>query len=445
MRQAQQWRESASGRKSQRHRWRRGGRGLRILLSEGSSLTARQVALLAGAAGHEVHLLSPDRLCLGRWSRHVRHVHRVPAYGDDPLSWLEATLEVLREGFDVLLPTHEQVALLARESARVYGAPAASALPPFSALCRVQDKLSAYATLAEVGLAQPPSTVARSSEELLAAASPPVFVKRPIGTASAGVHYAAGRAELTAIAEALGAAEAFAEGGLLVQQPVEGPLVMVQAVYARGALVAWHANLRVRTGVRGGASSKRSVRPSAIEADLRRLGADLEWHGALSLDAILTEEGPSYIDVNPRLVEPGNARRSGIDLVEALLCVALGQSHLPPPTRLNVNTHQLIPALLGLGEAGRPRRAVLAELSAAARRRGPYRESREELTPLRGDPQAAVPLVAISAALLLSPRLWRAFANSAVENYALTPQAWSLISETKQSAVAAPRREKQLR
>ena len=62
---------------------------------------------------------------------------------------------------------------------------------------------------------------------------------------------------------------------------------------------------------------------------MARLGEELDWHGALSLDAILTPDGPSYIDVNPRLVEPGNAWRAGVDLVDALMRVSLGEAVWP--------------------------------------------------------------------------------------------------------------------
>src|SRR5206468_3216720 len=89
--------------------------GVRVLLSDGSGLTARQAALQLGALGHEVHVVSPDPICLARFTRHVRRVHRVPAYGIDPFGWLDATLDVLRDGFDALLPTQEQAALLSLE------------------------------------------------------------------------------------------------------------------------------------------------------------------------------------------------------------------------------------------------------------------------------------------------------------------------------------------
>jgi len=58
---------------------------MKILLSDGSGLTARQVAGRLADAGHRVEVLSPDGLCLCRFTRHVRRVHRVPGYGWDQL------------------------------------------------------------------------------------------------------------------------------------------------------------------------------------------------------------------------------------------------------------------------------------------------------------------------------------------------------------------------
>src|SRR3954451_21774368 len=126
---------------------------LRVLLSDGSGLTARQVASQLGSGGHELHVVSPDPLCLARWTRHGRRVHRVPAYGLDPFGWLAATVEVLRElDFDVLFPTQEQVAVLSLDAERVREIGVALPVPGFDALRRVQDKVSAYETLRELGL-----------------------------------------------------------------------------------------------------------------------------------------------------------------------------------------------------------------------------------------------------------------------------------------------------
>ncbi len=88
---------------------------MRILLTDGSGLTARQTANRLAAAGHTVEALTPDPVCLCRFTRHVRKLHRVPAYAPAPFAWLEEALRICRAGrFDVLFPTQEQVAVLSR-------------------------------------------------------------------------------------------------------------------------------------------------------------------------------------------------------------------------------------------------------------------------------------------------------------------------------------------
>jgi hypothetical protein len=69
---------------------------MRIILSEGSGLTSRQTAGRLGELGHEVELLSSSKLCLSRFTRHVRAVHPVPNFGSDPFGWVSAAMEVAR-------------------------------------------------------------------------------------------------------------------------------------------------------------------------------------------------------------------------------------------------------------------------------------------------------------------------------------------------------------
>ena len=120
-----------------------------------------------------------------------------------------------------------------------------------------------------------------------------------------------------------------------------------------------------------------------------------------------------------------------MDLVGALLAVSLGEEvAAAAPGRPDVRTHQLLLAVLGAADQGRGRRGVARELAAAAAHRGAYRASREELTPLRRDPLAAVPVLAAAAATLAWPPAARWFAAGAVSSYALTPQGWAKILGT---------------
>ena len=166
----------------------------------------------------------------------------------------------------------------------------------------------------------------------------------------------------------------------------------------------------------------------AVREHLRVFGHELSWHGACSADAILADDGPRYIDVNPRLVEPGNARCAGVDLVGALLDLACGRAPaVQPPGRAGVRTHQLLLAVLGAAQFTAQRRSVVAELLAARRGGGAYEASTEELTPLRGDPEAAVPLAAAVVATLARPASWRWLSSGAVSGYALTPEGWRAV------------------
>jgi biotin carboxylase len=407
---------------------------MRILLTEGAGLTSRQVATQADRMGHEVSAVVSDPLCLARFTRHIRALHKVPMFGDDPLRWFDCMLEVaVAQKIDVVFPTQEQVTVLSHQLPRLMEAGVATAVPPFRSLARVQDKLSALRTLDELAVPQPRTRVVTSSAEARDWTSFPAFVKTPIGTGSTGVRRVAGPTELREAVDHFIAGGARRDGGVLVQEAVDGAFVMAQCVFDAGALVAFHANERVQEGASGSAAAKSSVDLPLLRSVLARLGQSLEWHGALSVDAIVADGQPYVIDVNPRLVEPGNALAAGTDMVAALLGVALGTYVSPtPPSRQGIRTHQFLMAILGAAQRTGRRRAVLLEVARALTRRGVYAGSREELLPWAGDRRTSVLPVAAVVATLLRPRLWRVFTDGAVSRYSLAPEGW------RQLRAAAP-------
>ena len=203
---------------------------------------------------------------------------------------------------------------------------------------------------------------------------------------------------------------------------------MVQALADEGRLVAHHANLRIREGVGGGASIKESIALPTMPEHLEKLVGALHWHGPLSMDVIVTPQGPLVIDVNPRLVEPMNAYLAGVDLVGALLDLArLAHPAVAPVGKTSVRSCQLLLAVLGAAQDKGSRIAVARELIRALGRRDEYADAVEELTPTSEDPIAAIPVIAAVAATLAWPPLWRSFHSGAVGPYALTPEAWSEI------------------
>jgi glutathione synthase/RimK-type ligase-like ATP-grasp enzyme len=171
---------------------------MRILVSDGSGLRSRQVATVLVESGREVEVLSSTRLCLTSFTRRVRKVHLVPPFATAPLAWFDAARAIAHaREVDVLLPTQEQVTVL---SALRPALGVLTVVPPFESLRRIQDKISACRTLLEIGIRQPASCVIAKSEDLGRISEFPVYVKRPISTASMGVRKVCSRGELDAAA-----------------------------------------------------------------------------------------------------------------------------------------------------------------------------------------------------------------------------------------------------
>ena len=380
-------------------------KSLRVLVAEGSSTSAREAITVLGLSGHHVEVCDPSPSCLARYSRFVRKFHRCPGLRTDPAGFLAFVERLLSDvHFDVLLPTHEQGFLFARVRERLEGL-AGLALPSFDAYRAAHSKAGFSRLLDQLGLPQPPTTIVTSATQLRDAIRFPSVVKTSVGTASRGVWFVRNAADLESALRELSAGGGFANE-VLVQDLIAGTTEKAQSVFCRGRLIGFHAYRQVAAGVGGGEAIKQSVSRPAMRACLDKIGRRLDWHGALSVDAIMAEDDtPLLIDCNPRLVEPVNAYRSGADLVGLLLRVSQGEAPPAlPEGRPGVLTHLAMQALLGSGSRRGTRPDILRECWRLAAGSGPYAGSSEELTPVRQDWISAVPLAITAALLLASPK-----------------------------------------
>jgi predicted ATP-grasp superfamily ATP-dependent carboligase len=383
-----------------------GSKPLRVLLSEGSSTSAREAITVLGLAGHIVELCDPSPVCLGRFSRFVSKFHCCPGLRDDPVGYLSFVEELLAERpFDLLLPIHEQGFAFARVRER-FEAHIGLALPAFESYRTAHSKAGFSRLLNELRMPQPATQIVTSPSELRTAIRFPCVVKTSIGTASRGIWFVRDEDALTMALQDLGAKDAFA-GEVLVQDLVAGATEKAQAVFSHGKLLGFHAYRQIAAGAGGGEAIKQSVRRPKVRADVATIGKRLGWHGALSVDIIMPEAGSHlFIDCNPRLVEPMSAYLAGLDLVDLLLRVSQGKTPEPvPDSREDVRTHLAMQALLGCATRGGTRREIFRECIRVAARRGLYADSVEELTPVRRDWISAVPLAMTALALLANPNL----------------------------------------
>lgn len=401
---------------------------MRILLSEGSSTSAREAVTALGVMGHDVEICDPDPRCFARFSRFVRRFHRCPGLRDHPLEFLDFVVDlVTRERFDVLLPIHEQGYLFAAARERL--APhVAFALPSFDNYRIAHSKAGFHGLLNELGLPQPRTIIVHSPDELKRAAHYPCVVKAAIGTASRGTFMVHSHDDLAKASEALSTDGAY-QNPVLVQDIADGAVEHSQAVFHEGELVAMHACRQVARGQGGGDAIKESVSRPLVEEHMRAMGRALVWHGAWSLDYVMGERGPLYIDSNPRLVEPMGSQLCGLDLAGLLLEVSIGDRPGPAFSRVGVKTHLAMQALLGVADRGASRGGILSECRNLIAKTGPYRGSSEELTPVGLDWMSGGPLLATALILLTNPAWGANLAAEGWGSHLLAPDTIARIGE----------------
>ncbi len=395
---------------------------VRVLLTEGSSLTSREVVTCLGPLGYHLELLDPDPICLARFSRWVSRAHRCPHAGGDPAGYLR-TLErvAAQRRIDVVLPTHEQAWLLAAARPQL-AAGARVAVADGGAFDQVQSKV-AFAQLADrLGLPQPQWRLA-ASEADLADLPFPYWLKSAFSTAGQGVR------EVLDVSSREEAASALLGRGtpVMAQAPAQGQYGQVQALFDRGRMVAVHTSVQRGVGVGGSAAARLSVEHRAPREHISLVGEALRWHGGLTLDYLHRDGAPQYLECNPRTVEPGNAAAAGVNIPELQVRLTLGETlDLAPRTsRAGVRTHGAIALLMGSASRGVSRRALLRDMTRAVARRGLYSRSSEQLTPLIRDPPSLVPAAVVAAQLLASPARSADIARRSVAGYSIDPQTLS--------------------
>jgi hypothetical protein len=395
------------------------------LLTEGSSLTSREVITCLGPTGCGVEVLDPNPWCLARASRWVAKVHRCPRAALDPLAYLEFLSRTVAERrIDVVLPTHEQAWLVAAARPLLPSLPVGVA--DRAAFDRVQSKIRFAILLDELELPQPSWRLIREERDALDLEFP-FWLKAAFSTAGQGVREVTDEQSRTA---AMADVVTAASGPAMAQQPARGRYGQVQGLFDHGRLVAAHTSVQVGTGIGGSAAARLSVHDPRGHEDIARIGDTLRWHGGLTLDYIEEPGSRRYIECNPRTVEPANAAASGVNIPALQVRLTLGEELPSPPQigRAGVRTHGTIALLLGVAATRHSRGAVLAELERALLRRGAYRDSTEQLTPIIRDRPSVAVLISVVARLLAAPETAGDLARRAVGSYSVTPESVAKVT-----------------
>jgi hypothetical protein len=388
-------------------------------------LTSREVITCLGPAGHRLEVLDPNPICLARFSRWVRHVHSCPHAGHEPIRYIERLAEVVQQQeIDVVLPTHEQAWLLANAGPLLPGH-VRVAVADAEAFARVQSKLAFAELLEELGLPQPAWRLVRAADDLDGLAFP-YWLKSAFSTAGQGVREVVDESSCREALEAL-----LGDAPLIAQSPAPGSYGQVQGLFDHGRMVAVHTSVQRGRGLGGSAAARLSVDHPAPREHIALIGETLGWHGGLTLDYFHEDGEPSYIECNPRTVEPGNASSSGVNIPELQLRLTLGEA-LPYPARVGrpgVRTHGTIALLLGSAADGASRKTLLTGLRDAMTHRGLFAQSAEQLTPLVRDPPSLAAAAFVTGRILMSARNAAGLAEQAVAGYSIGPAAVAAVAK----------------
>lgn len=408
------------------------GNRLRILFTEGASLSARQTLYPLGGR-YDIDVMDPDPLCQCRFSSFVGRFIRSPSFAKQPAEFLRFLVQLVRDrGYDVVLPTHEQTYLLSRFRDAV-GSRVGVAVPEFAAIERLQNKAVFSRLLTELKLPQPETVVVCERQQFDRSWQYPFYLKLPHSTGGSGVFFIENANALNARLLDL-AKRGLVDGAkeILVQQPARGVLSTVQAVFNRGQLIGIHCFEARRLGVGGMSTARVSADHSIVREHVARIGSHLNWHGAFFSDYFYDAATgrPEYIETNPRIGEPVNAMLSGVNLPELLVRVSIGESpEVASLGRVGVRTHNLLMILMSVAYAGESRSALMHELRDYRAGRGLYENSEDELTRTHEDQLSRLPRFWIVAQLLTYPRIARRIVAKTIENYALPEAATEAIKK----------------
>lgn len=390
----------------------------KILLSEGSSLTSRETLTALKDCGFCIDILSSSKFPSTAFSVWKHKLIATVNVNVQPQQYLEHVSRLLKSGeYTTIIPTHETAWLFAEG---VHCLPSNVAIPVAKAesFQKVQSKI-AFAQLAdELRIPQPKWELLTSNP--LISLPYPYWLKADFGTAGRSVYRVNDSLELHEGIKLLSTGA----NQLMAQESVDGQYGQVQAVFDHGRMIAVHTSMQRGVGAGGSAAARISVDYPETREHIRKIGCSLDWHGSLTLDFIYRDGIPYYIECNPRMIEPGNAAKAGVNFPEILIHLSSNENLATNVLigESGVRTHSTLALLLGAAERGEGKRGLLKLFWQGITCTGDFQDSVEVLTPYKGDFPSIIPLFVILLQLLIAPHKVNKIAQRAIEDYCVLPE-----------------------
>jgi len=326
----------------------------RAIVTYARSFFSLSVIRSLGARGVEVIAGDEIETTPGALSKYTRWSFTVPNVVDDPDGVIDRLDELVREHQPedgaplVLMPMQHDTPVVAAHRDRFEGR-AHLALADSATIARLHNKRRLVEVAREAGVGVPQTWLVRSTEELTTLEREiflPVFVKRPDGSAGAGIEKVDDVADLRRVYEELCEGREEEARRPFVQALAEGTDYCFAAVYDRGRRVASMSYECLATYPRnkGPGAIRRTVDAPELEAAGRKLLDHVGWHGIIELDFRWRGGGhePQLIEANPRFF--GGTflgTQAGVDFPWLVFRIAKGErveAQPPAPGGVTVKT-----------------------------------------------------------------------------------------------------------
>jgi glutathione synthase/RimK-type ligase-like ATP-grasp enzyme len=275
---------------------------VKVLITSSRMPFALGMVRQLAAAGHEVYAADDYGQALGSHSKYLSGRFTYPSPRDETEAFIDAVEAILSEnGIDVLVPAFEEAFYLSTQRERLQRIATIYAAP-FPALARLHDKSAFQKLVTDLDLPVPETVVATSEAELATAIEKfPEYFGRAV--------FSRGGLDLLTntgpLAGALLPADVHPtpEEPWVVQPFVEGETVCTYSTVHDGRITShlmyriprqWHHSTGIQFESIDATESLRLIEP---------LAAELSYTGQMSFDFLVTDDGLSFVECNPRATD----------------------------------------------------------------------------------------------------------------------------------------------
>lgn len=385
----------------------------KILITEASSLTSREMLTVLKNSSYDIDILSSNSFDISRFTSITKHRFQMENPNNYHDYFYKLNEICKKNNYFAVLSGHEEIWMFSAGDKYIQHLPLIYS--SISSFDQVQGKID-FAVLCDSLNIQQPCWI--RGDKLTDDIPFIGWMKSNYGTAGRGVY------KVNSCEDIKKGYDFFQmeKEDLMYQEHIQGEYGQVQAISLNGKLVAVHSSIKTAEGYGGSAAARLSIDTTPLLESVTRICSYLNWQGGITFDFIRKDDQYYFIECNPRMVEPGNAAKSGINFPEIIISIITGTYNKKDIQigKVGVKTHSTLAIMLGTAYNTKKRIPIISVLFNSLFHRGRFKGSTEVLTPIKNDLKSILPIVVTLVKLLCNPNTADTVSGSAVSNYSIS-------------------------